>query len=127
MPDAPVQAEVTRLLQAWSAGQPDALDRLMPLVHDELKQLAASFMRRERPNHTLQVTGLVNEAYLRLIGQHNVTWQDRHHFYGIAASCMRRVLVDYARQRKADKRGGDQTFVALDDSIDRAESRGIDL
>ena len=122
-----VQTRVTGFLKAWSAGERAALEPLMASVHDELRQLARSHMRRERLNHTLQVTGLVNEAFLRLIGQRVVTWNDRHHFYGIAARCMRRVLVDYARQRRADKRGGDKTFVTLDDSIDAAEERGLDL
>jgi RNA polymerase sigma factor (TIGR02999 family) len=121
------RTEVTGCLKAWSSGEPGALDRLVPAVHEELRQLAASYMRRERPNHTLQVTGLVNEAYLRLVEQRNVTWQDRRHFYGIAAQCMRRVLVDYARQRQAGKRGGDRLFVALDDTIDKAAERGLDL
>lgn len=123
----PVRAQVTGFLKAWTSGQPEALDQLMPAVHDELRQLAASYMRRERRNHTLQVTGLVNEAYLRLIEQRHVTWQDRRHFYAVAAKCMRRVLVDYARQRQAEKRGGDKTFVALDESVDVADERGVDL
>jgi RNA polymerase sigma factor (TIGR02999 family) len=122
-----VQTRVTGFLKAWSAGERAALDPLMSAVQDELRHLARSHMRRERPNHTLQVTGLVNEAFLRLIEQRDVTWNDRRHFYGIAARCMRRVLVDYARQRRAEKRGGDQTFVTFDDSIDVVEERGLDL
>lgn len=127
MPNDPVRAEVTGLLRAWSSGRAEALDSLIPVVHQELKQIAAGYMRRERPEHTLQATGLVNEAYLRLVEQHNVTWHDRRHFYGIAAQCMRRILVDYARQRKAEKRGGDQTFVTIDESVDASTPRGIDL
>ena len=92
MPNDPVRAEVTGLLRAWSSGRAEALDTLIPVVHHELKQIAAGYMRRERPEHTLQATGLVNEAYLRLVEQHNVTWHDRRHFYGIAAQCMRRIL-----------------------------------
>jgi len=122
-----VRTQVTGFLKAWSAGQREALDKLMPAVQDELRRLAASYMRRERRDHTLQVTGLVNEAYLRLIEQKNVSWQDRRHFFGIAAQCMRRVLVDYARQRNAGKRAGGKTFVAFDESIEIAEKRGIDL
>jgi RNA polymerase sigma factor (TIGR02999 family) len=127
MAQLPNRTRVTGFLKAWRSGQAEALDRLLPIVQDELRQLAASYMRRERRDHTLQVTGLVNEAYLRLVEQKNVSWQDRHHFFGIAAQCMRRVLVDYARQRRAGKRGGGQLFVALDQSIDVAEERGIDV
>src|SRR5262245_31216242 len=122
-----VRTQVTGFLKAWSAGHREALDKLMPAVQDELRRLAASYMRRERRDHTLQVTGLVNEAYLRLIEQRNVSWQDRRHFFGIAAQCMRRILVDYARQRNAGKRAGGKTFVAFDESIEIAEKRGIDL
>jgi RNA polymerase sigma factor (TIGR02999 family) len=99
----------------------------MPVVQDELRRLAGSYMRRERRDHTLQVTGLVNEAYLRLVEQRSVSWQDRRHFFGIAAECMRRVLVDYARQRQAGKRGGGKTFVVFEESIEVAEKRGLDL
>lgn len=127
MPQTPVRTEVTGFLKAWSSGRTEALDQLIPIVEKELRKLAASQMRRERRDHTLQVTGLVNEAYLRLIEQKNVTWQDRRHFYGIAAQCMRRVLVDYARQRHAEKRGGDKTFVSLDDSVHSVAERGVDL
>lgn len=127
MPDDRLRTQVTGFLRAWSSGRADALDDLVPAVHDELKRIAAGYMRRERRHHTLQVTGLVNEAYLRLIEQRDVTWQDRRHFYGIAARCMRRVLVDYARQRGADKRGGDRTFVALDEATDvPLHVRGVD-
>lgn len=127
MPDDRLRKQVTGFLRAWSSGRADALDDLVPAVHDELKRIAAGYMRRERRDHTLQVTGLVNEAYLRLIEQRDVTWQDRRHFYGIAARCMRRVLVDYARQRGADKRGGDRTFVALDEATDvPIQVRGVD-
>jgi RNA polymerase sigma factor (TIGR02999 family) len=122
-----VRTQVTGFLKAWSSGRPEALDRLMPVVQDEMRRLAASYMRRERRDHTLQVTGLVNEAYLRLVEQRNVSWQDRRHFYGIAARCMRRVLVDYARHRDADKRAGGKTFVVFDESIEVAEKRGLDL
>src|SRR6185436_19619822 len=127
MADPANRDEVTSLLKAWGAGRAEARDRLMTEVHEELRRLARSHMRRERPNHTLQVTGLVNEAYLRLIEQTHVTWQDRRHFFGIASECMRRVLIDYARQRRATKRGGDKIVVALDETIDVAESRGIDV
>src|SRR5580765_2010398 len=127
MGQTPVRTQVTGFLKAWSSGRPEALDKLMPVVQDELRRLAGSYMRRERRDHTLQVTGLVNEAYLRLVEQKNVSWQDRRHFFGIAAQCMRRVLVDYARQRNAGKRAGGKTFVVFDESIQVAEKRGIDL
>jgi RNA polymerase sigma factor (TIGR02999 family) len=119
--------ELTGLLKDWGAGNRAALDRLMPLVHAELRRVAASHMRRERRAHTLQVTGLINEAYLRLIEQKDVGWQNRRHFFGIASECMRRVLVDYARRRRAGKRGGDKVMVALDEALDAAEERGIEL
>lgn len=127
MSDPANRSEVTGLLKDWSAGRREALDQLIPVLHDELRRLAGGHIRRERPDHTLQVTGLVNEAYLRLIEQKHVTWQDRRHFFGIASECMRRVLVDYARQRHASKRGGGEVVLSLDESIDAADERGVDL
>jgi RNA polymerase sigma factor (TIGR02999 family) len=121
------RVDVTGLLKAWSAGRTDALDHLLPVVHAELRRLAGSHMRRERRDHTLQVTGLVSETYLRLLEQKQVSWRDRHHFFGIAARCMRRVLVDYARQRAAGKRGGGRVFVAFDESLHGPEMRGVNL
>jgi RNA polymerase sigma factor (TIGR02999 family) len=100
----PNEPDLTALLKEWSEGDRDALDQLMPLVYGELRRLAASYLREERPNHTLQPTALVNEAYLRLTRQKNVTWQNRAHFFGIAAQMMRRILVDHARKRQAAKR-----------------------
>ena len=97
---------VTQLLAEWGSGDRAALDRLVPLVFEELRRLAQSYLRRERADHTLQPTALVNEAYLRLVGQQDVRWQSRAHFFGIAAHLMRQVLVDHARQRAAEKRGG---------------------
>jgi RNA polymerase sigma factor (TIGR02999 family) len=99
---------VTQLLAEWGGGDRAALDRLLPLVFDELRRLAASYLRRERAGHTLQPTALVNEAYLRLVDQEGAQWQNRAHFFGIAANLMRQILVDHARQRSADKRGGSQ-------------------
>src|SRR5215471_14365441 len=96
---------VTQLLSEWSKGDHAALEQLMPMVYEELRRLARSHLRRERPDHTLQATALVHEAYLRLIDQHSVTWQNRAHFLGIAAQMMRRVLVNHAVARKASKRG----------------------
>jgi RNA polymerase sigma factor (TIGR02999 family) len=97
--------DLTALLVQWGAGGTDERDRLVEAVQDELRRIAAGYMRHERPDHTLQPTALVNEAYLRLIDQQRVQWKDRAHFYGFAARVMRQVLVDYARKRRADKRG----------------------
>lgn len=97
---------VTQLLIRWSDGDETALERLMPLVYGELRRLANNYLRSERPGHTLQPTALVNEAYLRLVDQKNSRWQNRAHFYGIAAKLMRRILVDHARLKHAEKRGG---------------------
>jgi RNA polymerase sigma-70 factor (ECF subfamily) len=97
---------VTQLLVDWSKGDQAALDKLMPLVYNELRRLASNYLRRERPGHTLQPTALVNEAYLKLIDQRNAKWQNRAQFFGISAQLMRRILVDHARQHQAAKRGG---------------------
>src|SRR6266704_4117775 len=104
MPQPPER--VTQLLVDWSKGDQKALDKLMPLVYSELRRLASNYLRRERQNHTLQPTALVNEAYLKLIDQKSARWQNRAQFYGVAAQRMRRILVDHARQHKAEKRGG---------------------
>lgn len=111
-----VPSEVTQLLQQWSAGRAEALDRLMPLVYDELRRLAASYMRRERPDHTLGASGLVNEAFLRLVDQQDVRWQNRAHFFGIAAQAMRRILVDHARARASSKRGAGEPHLPLEEA-----------
>src|SRR4051794_28001184 len=108
-------SRVTVLLRAWSAGSDGALDALIPLVERELRSLAKGYMRRERPDHTLQTTALVNEAFVRLIEARDVQWQDRAHFLGIAARLMRRVLVDHARTRQVQKRGGGAHGVPLDE------------
>src|SRR5215469_16322129 len=107
--------EVTRLLAQLRAGRKDAAEELAPLIYQELHKLAAACTRRERPGHTLQATALVNEAYMRLLGQHGVEWQNRSHFYGIAAQIMRRVLLDYARKNQAAKRGGPHQKVRVDE------------
>ncbi len=109
--------EVTRLLGQLRAGRREAADELAPLIYGELHKLAAACMRRERPSHTLQATALVNEAYMRLIGQHDVEWQNRSHFYGIAAQTMRRVLLDYARKHQAAKRGGPAMRFRVDEAL----------
>jgi RNA polymerase sigma factor (TIGR02999 family) len=118
---------VTELLLAWGAGDRSALDQLMPLVHQELRRLARSQMRGERDNHTLQTTALVNEAFLRLVDLRRIQWQDRAHFLALSAQLMRRVLVDHARSRNYQKRGGGATTVVLDDVILAAPERGADL
>jgi RNA polymerase sigma factor (TIGR02999 family) len=105
---------ITGLLLKWSDGDPAAIERLMPLVYDELRRLAVRFLRRERANHTLQPTALINEAYLRLVDQQQVEWQGRAQFYGLAARVMRNILVDHARSQQAAKRGGQQFRVSLD-------------
>ena len=111
---APDEHDITRLLAAWSEGDEDALARLAPLVEAELQRLARHYLRGERPDHTLQPTALVNEAYLRLLDWRNVSWQNRAHFMGIAANMMRRILVDHARRHRFLKRGGDMVKVSLD-------------
>jgi RNA polymerase sigma factor (TIGR02999 family) len=112
---------------AWSNGDESALERLIPLVHSELRRLAKRYMRRERPGHTLQTTALVNEAYVRLIDAGRVKWQDRAHFLAISARLMRRILVDYARSRNYVKRGGEVRHVALEEAAVYSEDRAPDL
>jgi RNA polymerase sigma factor (TIGR02999 family) len=119
--------EVTQLLAAWSQGDQAALDRLMPIVYDELHRLAHSYMDREQQGHTLQTTALVNEAYLRLIEQRRMNWENRAQFFGIAAKMMRRILVDFARRRHYLKRGGDALRVSLGEAADTVEMRSADL
>jgi RNA polymerase sigma-70 factor (ECF subfamily) len=109
----PSPKEVTRLLVDWGNGDQAALDELIPLVYDELRRLAGRYMRRESPGHTLQTSALVNEAYLRLVDQKSVQWQNRAHFFGVAAQLMRRILVDHARRRSRAKRGGGAQMVSL--------------
>ena len=117
--------DVTQLLGEWANGNREALDRLTPLVYGELRQLAAAYMRKERPDHTLQPTALVHEAYLRLVKQQNPTWRDRSHFYGVAAHLMRQILVDHARRRQAGKRRGHK--VPLEETVSFARERSADL
>lgn len=112
----PASDTVTKLLQAWRHGDKSALDKLIPLVHDELRRMAQRYMRHERPGHTLQTTALVNEAYLRLADHENMQWQNRAHFFAVAAQAMRRILVDHARSRGYAKRGGGAHRVTLDEA-----------
>ncbi|HVQ36637.1 MAG TPA: sigma-70 family RNA polymerase sigma factor [Pyrinomonadaceae bacterium] len=118
---------VTQLLVAWGDGDAAARDELMPLVYEELRRLAHRYMGRERSDHTLQTSGLVNEAYLRLIDQSQVRWQNRAHFFGIAAEMMRRILVDYARSRGYAKRGGKARQVTLDEAAIVSRERAADV
>jgi RNA polymerase sigma factor (TIGR02999 family) len=128
VPDIHARAsEITRWLLAWSEGRHDAFDHLAPLVYDDLRRLASGYMRREPADHPLQPTALVHEAYLRLIDQDKVKWRNRAHFYGVAASMMRRILVDDARSRRADKRGGGWERVTLDEELTPAAPRDVDV
>jgi RNA polymerase sigma factor (TIGR02999 family) len=114
-------------LLAWNSGDRGALDELLPLVYDELRRLAARYLQRERPGHTLQGTALVHEAYLRLIDQTRVKWQNRAHFLGVAAQIIRRILVDHARAKSSAKRGGGAVTLAVDDAIEVQGPRTADL
>jgi RNA polymerase sigma factor (TIGR02999 family) len=121
----PVDRDVTALLDDWSRGDRDALDRLLPLVYLELRGIAARQLHREPNGHTLQRTALVHEAYLRLVEQRNVNWQNRAHFFGVAAQVMRRILVDHARRQRARKRGDNLQRVPLEDVVDDAAAAEI--
>lgn len=123
----PAPQEVTQLLVAWSKGDQDALEKLIPLVHHELRRLARNYMRREPTGHTLQTTALVNEAYLRLVEQKDVRWQNRAHFFAISAQLMRRILVGMARARHAHKRGGAARQVPLDEVLVVSDERAAEL
>ncbi len=123
----PSPHEVTQLLVAWGNGDEAARDQLMPLVYDELHRLAHQYMNRKRPGHTLQTSALVNEAFVRLVGQRDVHWQNRAHFFGIAAQMMRRILVDYARNRHYAKRGGSARQVSLNEALIVSEVRSAEV
>jgi RNA polymerase sigma factor (TIGR02999 family) len=113
----PLSHQVTQLLQAWSEGEPGALDRLTPLVYQELHRLARRYMARERGGHTLQTTALVNEAYMALVDSVHANWQNRAHFFAVCAHVMRRILVDWARARQVFKRGGHARLIGLEEAI----------
>jgi RNA polymerase sigma factor (TIGR02999 family) len=119
--------QVTQLLQAWSEGEQSALEKLIPLVYDELHRMAQQYMAQERPEHTLQATALVNEAYVRLVDSAYKSWQSRSQFFAVCAQAMRRILVDWARSRRATKRGGDIRPVELDEALTVADAPGKDL
>jgi len=121
-------SEITRMLREWSDGKPEALDKLLPLVYDELHRQAASLLRKERPGHTLQTTALIDEAYLKLIDRRDVNWESRTHFFAVAAQAMRRILVDYARAKHREKRGGDNIKLSLEDAtLIATKEKGVDL
>ena len=117
MESEPSAHDVTLLLRAWGGGDKQALDRLTPLVYRELRRIAGRMMAAERPNHTLQATALVNEAYVRLVDTQQVSWQDRAHFFALCARAMREILIDHARARASAKRGGDQVVIELEEDL----------
>lgn len=120
--------EISRILQQWSDGGKEASDKLMPLVYDELRRQASRYMRRERIGHTLQTTALIHEAYLKLIDQRDVNWQNRAHFFGVAAQAMKRILVDYAKSRHREKRGGEAENMPLDEArFVISDGKSVDL
>jgi RNA polymerase sigma factor (TIGR02999 family) len=124
---SPSEHEVTALLKAWSNGNVAARDLLMPLVYEELRRRASAYLRRERPGHTLQPTALVHEAYLRLVDQRRVAWQNRAQFFGVAAEMMRRILVDHARAKRTAKRSGMLSRVTLDPDVAVAQPVDVDV
>jgi len=126
-PASPQQQQVTQLLSDWRNGDPSALEKLIPLVQPELQRLARHYMGRERPDHTLQATALLDDAYLELADNSSREWQNRAHFFGVAAQLMRRIMVDHARQRNAAKRGGGAIKVSLDECAALMPTRADDL
>lgn len=119
---------ITQILHELRGGKSDTLNRLLPHVYDELRRLADSYLRKERSNHTLQPTALVHEAYLRLIGQKEIEWQNRAHFFGVSARLMREILIEYARAKNRQKRGGEhQTRITLDDAVSFAHKNELDV
>jgi RNA polymerase sigma-70 factor (ECF subfamily) len=125
MPDP--QGEVTRLLNEVRGGHQEAMEQLLPLVYDELRRIAGGYFRRERTDHTLQPTALVHEAYMKLVDQRSVQWENRGHFLGVAATLMRRILLDYARTHRAEKRGGGVQKVELDEGMAVTELRAVEM
>jgi RNA polymerase sigma-70 factor, ECF subfamily len=124
---AQTSQNVTQLLIGWSNGDKEALDALLPVVYEELRKQAANYLRRERVGHTLQTTALIHEAYLKLVDQKNVHWQNRAHFFGIAAQLMRRILVDHARTKKRAKRGGSNIRVSFNEANVLTPSQNLDI
>jgi RNA polymerase sigma-70 factor, ECF subfamily len=123
----PSEQGITQLLQAWGHGDQQALEQLTPLVYKEMHRLAERYMADERPGHTLQTTALVNEAYLRLVDVRGVSWQNRAHFFAICARTMRRILIDFARSKQYQKRGGDAVAVTIEDALEAADQPAVDL
>ena len=123
----PSAENVTKMLRDWRNGDQEALEQLIPVVYDELHRQAARYLRREHPGHILQTTALIHEAYLRLINQQNIEWQNRAHFYAIAARLMRQILVDHARRRQATKRGGSDIKVPLEEAMVISPGENVDL
>jgi RNA polymerase sigma factor (TIGR02999 family) len=123
----PQSDQITQLLRLWSRGDQRAIEKLTPLVYDELHRLAHRYMSNERPGHTLQTSALINEAYVRLVDSAHVSWEGRSHFFGVCAQVMRRILVDWARARQAQKRGGDISLLELNDALAVAAQPGTDL
>jgi RNA polymerase sigma factor (TIGR02999 family) len=120
--------DITQMLHEWSSGNPEALQQLLPLVYDELHRQAARYLRRERSDHTLQTTALIHEAYLKLVDQKNVQWQNRAHFFAISAQAMRRILVDYSRTKHREKRGGTDVKLSLDEAaLVTGQEQSVDL
>jgi RNA polymerase sigma-70 factor, ECF subfamily len=120
-------SQITRLLKDWRGGRNEAFDQLFALVYDELRVLASGYMRRERPDHTLQTTALVNEAYLKLVGHKDSLFENRVHFFAVAAKVMRQVLIDHARTRQYEKRGGNAVKIPLDEAMIMSDERAGDL
>lgn len=123
----PRPEQITQLLQSWNDGDQGAIEKLVPLVYDELHRLARRYMSDERPGHTLQTTALVNEAYLRLVDSAHASWEGRSHFFGVCAQVMRRILVDWARSRQALKRGGDVRVLDFQEALTKPIQPGTDL
>lgn len=121
------QKNISLILKDWSSGNRDAVDELMPVIYDELKKIAAQYLRKERREHTLQPTELAHEAYLKLIDISNVNWQDRAHFFAVSAQVIRHILVDHARAKATDKRGGAAERIVLDEAISFSEEQDTDL
>ena len=123
----PASHEITQLLKDWGTGDQTALDKLMPLVYEQLHKLAHQHMRREKPGHMLQTSALINEAYLRLVDQPQIVWENRSHFFGIAARVMRRILVDEARKRNSSKRGGGAIQVSLSQAMSASQEQAANV